>query len=106
MSFKRIGNRMGLFDKDIASEYGLHAAVVDQELWQDACMRNNKENDGSVMRSAGKRWYRFDPEQLSNIFPYFSSDQIDKIIFEIEKKGLIMVWRGIETDYIWVTWEV
>lgn len=90
--------RMALFDVSFAVEHGLTTAVVDQELYQAAmsvCER---------MTTEGITWFRFDPQLLEDRFPYFPLKKILSELVKLEKMERIMIWRSINTDFIWISW--
>lgn len=94
----RIGPRTATFDVDVAVEFGVTTAIVAQQL-SDACNQTSHQ-----MASEGITWYRFDPETLTKIFPYFPLSQIMEEIGRLESLDVIMLWLSVDTDFIWVSW--
>ena len=98
-------HRMQLFDPQIAERFGLHLAIVYQELIQAKAQHSPEDAAHGVMAEKGIRWDRYGRDELCGMFPYFSAEQIVTILRDLEKIGLIRCRFGQATDYVWVTLE-
>ena len=94
--------QMQLFSAKLAARYGLKQAIVHQELIQAEGRRCAPDPENGVVEEEGELWYRYAPEELINMFPYMSANEIQVVIQDIERLGWIEVRRGKTTDYLWI----
>lgn len=74
------------FDVDIAKEYGVNEAIVLRhfQFW----ILHNKANETNFYE--GRHWTYNSRKALSEIFPYFSVDQLVRIINKLVDAGILM----------------
>ena len=74
------------FNVDIAKEYGVYEAIVLRhfQFW----IQHNKANETNFY--AGRYWTYNSRKAMSEIFPYFSEDQLKRIINKLIADGLLI----------------
>lgn len=95
--------QMQLFSAALAAEYGLHKAIVYQELIQAEGRHYPADAEHGVLVEHGMTWYRYDENDFRNMFPYWNLGEIKKTVDELEKLGWIKCWRGFATDFLWIS---
>lgn len=102
---------LAVFNRNNAVNFGLKFAVVFEEICRNIAHRepidfgkprNPEQIDNSVMTVDGKTWYRFDDDSLRELFPYMALELVKLTLDEIEKFGGFEVWRGKNTDFVWI----
>lgn len=95
-------NDMHLFDPLKARKIGLLQASVYQELIQQESYRWPLDVEHGVIEKDGRRWFRYDDDDLKMIFPYASLSEIKKSIKDLTALHEIDCQTGSKTDYIWI----
>ena len=76
------------FDVEIAKEYGVDIAIIVNNIafW----IQKNKANEKHI--HDGKVWTYNTTKAFTELFPYWTDNQIRRILFNMQKKGNI---RGV-----------
>lgn len=88
------------FDIFIAEKYGVNVAIFlnNVAFWVKKNQANNKHFYD------GRYWTYNSSDALSSLFPYWSSDQIDRLIKKCTSLGLLVIDNFNETTYDRTRW--
>jgi uncharacterized phage protein (TIGR02220 family) len=88
------------FDVEIAKEYGVDIAIVVNNIafW----IQKNKANEKHI--HDGKVWTYNTTKAFTELFPYWTDNQIRRILFNMQKKGIIETGNYNLTAYDRTKW--
>lgn len=88
------------FDIEIAKEYGVNPAIFLNNIahW----IKKNQANEKHFYE--GRYWTYNSSEAFSELFPYWSTDQIDRLIKKCVSIGLLLISNFNETTYDRTRW--